>query len=73
MILGRSANLYIAVIGAAINLAQLLHLVALSADGIAAANVFAAACVALLAGSDRLAVAKGRTAAARIAAKRRTA
>ena len=70
MILGRSANLYIAVIAGALNLAQLLGLIALSPDAIAAANVFAGACIALLAGSDSLAVSKGSAAAARLAAKR---
>lgn len=59
MIFGRPANLYLGVITAALNAAQLLGLLNLTPDAIAALNILAAAVIALLAGVDRVVIADG--------------
>lgn len=67
MILGRSANLFLGVITAALNVAQLTHIGGfdLTTEALAAINILAGAVIALLAGSDTLAIAKGQAALTR--------
>lgn len=67
MLLGRSLTLWVGAATALLNALVIVGVLALSADQVAALNGAIAAVLALLATSDKLAVAKGNAAAARIA------
>ena len=71
MILGRSLTLWTGAVAAILNAVVLANIVVLTGDQVAALNGAVFAVLALIAASDGLAVAKGRAAAARIAARRR--
>ena len=64
-IFGRPINLYLGLITATINASVVLGLVDLTAEQIAGLNVFAAAFISLLAGSDRIQLANAAAATAR--------
>ena len=69
MFLGRSLTLWTGAIAAVLDALVILGVIALDGQQVAALNGCAAAVLALLSTSDTLAVAKGRAAAARLAAK----
>ncbi|HLX35886.1 MAG TPA: hypothetical protein VKR30_11680 [Candidatus Limnocylindrales bacterium] len=73
MILGRSLTLWTGAVAAVLNAVVLAGIVVLTGDQVAAINAAVFAVLALLAASDGLQVAKGRAAAARLAARRRAA
>ncbi len=73
MILGRSLTLWTGAVAAVLNAVVLAGVVVLTGDQVAALNGAVFAVLALVAASDGLAVAKGRAAAVRIAAKQRGA
>lgn len=69
MILGRSLTLWVGAATAILNALVFVGLLTLTADQVAALNAAIAAVLALLATSDKLTVAKGDAAAARIASR----
>ena len=71
MILGRSLTLWTGAVAAVLNAVVLANIVVLTGDQVAALNGAVFAVLALIAASDGLQAAKGRAAAARIAARRK--
>ena len=70
MILGRSLTLWTGAVAAVLNALVLASVVVLSGDQVAAVNAAVFAVLALIAANDGIQVAKGRAAAARLAARR---
>jgi hypothetical protein len=70
VILGRSLTLWTGAVAAVLNALVLASVVVLSGDQVAAVNAAVFAVLALIAANDGIQVAKGRAAAARLAARR---
>ena len=71
MILGRSLTLWTGAVAAILNAIVLANIVVLTGDQVAALNGAVFAVLALIAANDGIQVAKGRVAAARLAARRK--